>query len=118
MLGVWWMLAWMGTSAVWQRGSFWTPENLMASVFYGNAAIRPGFGASTVSGLALYVLLVQPAGRWVRDGGGSRLPAATIGAGEYRVRTVLVLRRVPPGEGRIARDRSARRRADHGSGPR
>jgi hypothetical protein len=57
MLGVWWMLAWMGASAVWQRHSFWTPENLMASVFYGNAAIRPGFSASTVSGLALYVLL-------------------------------------------------------------
>jgi hypothetical protein len=57
MLGVWWMLAWMGASAVWQRGSFWTPENLMASVFYGNAAIIPGFGASTASGLALYLLL-------------------------------------------------------------
>ena len=57
MVGVWWMLAWMGASAVWQRRSFWTPENLMASVFYGNAAIRRGFAASTVSGLALYVLL-------------------------------------------------------------
>ena len=57
MVGVWWMLAWMGASAVWQRRSFWAPENLMASVFYGNAAIRRGFGASTVSGLALYVLL-------------------------------------------------------------
>jgi hypothetical protein len=57
MLGLWWMLAWMGASAVWQRRSFWTPENLMASVFYGSAAIRRGFAASTVSGLALYVLL-------------------------------------------------------------
>jgi len=57
MVGVWWMLAWMGASAVWQRRSFWTPENLMASVFYGNAAIRRGYAASTVSGLALYVLL-------------------------------------------------------------
>jgi hypothetical protein len=57
MMGVWWMLAWMGASAVWERRSFWTPENLMASVFYGNEAIRPGFAASTVSGLALYVLV-------------------------------------------------------------
>ena len=57
MVGVWWMLAWMGASAVWQRRSFWTPENLMASVFYGSAAIRRGFAASTVSGLALYLLL-------------------------------------------------------------
>jgi hypothetical protein len=57
MVGVWWMLAWMGASAVWQRRGFWAPENLMASVFYGGAAIRSGFAASTVSGLALYVLL-------------------------------------------------------------
>jgi hypothetical protein len=56
MVGVWWMLAWMGATAVWQRRSFWTPENLMAGVFHGNAAIRPGFAASTVSGLALYIL--------------------------------------------------------------
>jgi hypothetical protein len=57
MSGVWWMLAWMGASAVWQRRGFWMPENLMASVFYGNAAIRRGFAAGTVSGLALYLLL-------------------------------------------------------------
>jgi hypothetical protein len=57
MVALWWMLAWMGAGAVWQRRSFWTPENLMASVFYRNAPIRPDFAASTVSGLALYVLL-------------------------------------------------------------
>jgi hypothetical protein len=75
MLGVWWMLAWMGASAVWQRRSFWTPENLMASVFYGNAAIRPGFAASTVSGLALYVLLYSLLGAgFAMAMGGGRLP--------------------------------------------
>ena len=74
MLGVWWMLAWMGTSAVWQRGSFWTPENLMASVFYGNAAILPGFASSTVSGLALYVLLYSLLGAGFAMAVGSRLP--------------------------------------------
>ena len=74
MVGVWWMLAWMGASAVWQRGSFWTPENLMASVFYGNAAILPGFGASTVSGLALYVLLYSLLGAWLAMAVGDRLP--------------------------------------------
>jgi hypothetical protein len=110
MLGVWWMLAWMGASAVWERRSFWTPENLMASVFYGNAAILPGFASSTVSGLALYVLLYSLLGAGF---------AMAVGAGEYRVRAVLVLRRVPPGgEGRMAADRSAGRRADHGSWPR
>ena len=74
MVGVWWMLAWMGASAVWQRGSFWTPENLMASVFYGNAAIRRGFATSTVSGLALYVLLYSLLGAGFAMAVGGRLP--------------------------------------------
>ena len=74
MVGVWWMLAWMGTSAVWQRRSFWTPENLMASVFYGNAAIRRGFAASTVSGLALYVLLYSLLGAGFAMALAGRLP--------------------------------------------
>jgi hypothetical protein len=74
MVGVWWMLAWMGVSAVWQRGSFWTPENLMASVFYGNAAIRRGFAAGTVSGLALYVLLYSLLGAGFAMAVGTRLP--------------------------------------------
>ena len=73
MVGVWWMLAWMGASAVWQRSSFWTPENLMASVFYGNAAIRRGFAANTVSGLALYVLLYSLLGAGFAMAVGNRL---------------------------------------------
>ena len=56
MIGICWMLAWLGLSAMGQRRSFWTAENLMASVFHGGAAIRRGFGASTLSGLALYLL--------------------------------------------------------------
>jgi hypothetical protein len=74
MVGIWWMLAWMGASAVWQRRSFWTPENLMASVFYGNAAIRRGFASSTVSGLALYVLLYSLLGAGFAMALGGRLP--------------------------------------------
>jgi hypothetical protein len=74
MVGVWWMLAWMGASAVWQRRSFWAPENLMASVFYGNAAIRRGFGVSTVSGLALYVLVYSLLGAGFAIALGGRLP--------------------------------------------
>jgi len=78
MVGVWWMLAWMGASAVWQRRSFWTPENLMASVFYGNAAIRSGFAASTVSGLALYVLLYSLLGAGFAMAVGRRLPRVRL----------------------------------------
>ena len=74
MLGVWWMLAWMGANAAWQRRSFWTPENLMASVFYGDAAILPGFAASTTSGLALYVLLYSLLGAGFAMAVAGRLP--------------------------------------------
>jgi len=61
-LGVGWMLAWLGMSSVWQRRSFWTPENLMASTFYGNGAIHEGFAFSTVSGIALYLLIYSSLG--------------------------------------------------------
>lgn len=57
MVGVLWMLAWLGISAAWQRRSFWTAENLLASAFYGDTAIRRGFAFSTLSGLALYLIL-------------------------------------------------------------
>ena len=56
-LGTLWMLAWMGFSAAWQRRSFWTAENLMASAFHPNGPIPPGFEWSSLSGLALYLLL-------------------------------------------------------------
>ena len=51
------MLAWLGVSNSWLRRSFWTSENLVASAFYGDAAIRRGFAGSTVSGTALFVLV-------------------------------------------------------------
>jgi len=57
MVGVLWMLAWLGISATWQRRSFWTAENLLASAFYGDTAIRRGFAFSTLSGLALYLIV-------------------------------------------------------------
>lgn len=57
MIGICWMLAWLGLSAKGQGRSFWTAENLMASVFHGDAAIRRGFGSSTLSGIALYLLI-------------------------------------------------------------
>jgi hypothetical protein len=57
MLGVLWMLAWLGISAAWQQRSFWTAENLMASGFFGAGAIHSGFASQTLSGLALYLML-------------------------------------------------------------
>jgi hypothetical protein len=57
MIGICWMLAWLGLTAMGQRRTFWTAENLMATVFHGDSAIRRGFGASTLSGIALYLLI-------------------------------------------------------------
>jgi hypothetical protein len=57
MVGVLWMLAWLGLSAKWQTRSVWTSENLMASMFYGSAAIRRGFAGETLAGLAVYLLV-------------------------------------------------------------
>jgi hypothetical protein len=57
MIGILAMLVWLGFSAIGQRRSFWTAENLMATVFHGDAAIRRGFGSTTLSGLALYLLI-------------------------------------------------------------
>jgi hypothetical protein len=57
MIGVSGMLTWLGVSALWQHRSFWTSENLVASVFYGDAAIRTGFAFSTVSGLAVFPIV-------------------------------------------------------------
>src|SRR5689334_15491114 len=62
MLGVFAMLAWLGVSAIWQRRSFWTAENLMASAFYGAGSVRAGFATRTISGLAVYLLLYSAVG--------------------------------------------------------
>ena len=57
MAATFWMLAWLGVSAIWQRRSFWSAVNLMASVLAGNGAIRNGFAPTTLGGIALYLLI-------------------------------------------------------------
>jgi hypothetical protein len=62
MMGTLAMLLWMGISAVWQQRTFWTSENLLATTFYGSRSLHNGFSISTVSGLALYLLLYSTLG--------------------------------------------------------
>jgi hypothetical protein len=62
MIAAFWMLAWMGCNSAWQRRSFWTAENLLASTFYGSSAVRDSFSAETWSGLALYLLVYSSLG--------------------------------------------------------
>lgn len=57
MVAVLAMLAWLGFASAWYRRSFWTAANLMASNFYGEAALGRHSFFSTLSGLALYVIL-------------------------------------------------------------
>lgn len=57
MLGVLAMLAWLGVSSTWQRRSFWTAENLLASGFPGGPALRADFNTGTLYGVAIYLLL-------------------------------------------------------------
>jgi hypothetical protein len=74
MMGALCFLAWMGATAVLAHRSFWTSENLMASVFYGGDAIRGGLAASTFSGLALYLLLYSLLGAVFATAIRNRLP--------------------------------------------
>lgn len=73
MLAALWMLVWLGASATWQRSSFWTAENLLASTFFGTGAIRSGFSASTLSGVAFYLLIYSTLGCLFAAGLRSRL---------------------------------------------
>lgn len=78
MLGALWMLAWMGLSYTLQRRSFWTPENLMATAFNGDAPIRTDFASSTISGLALYLLIYSLLGALFAFAVRDRLPRVRV----------------------------------------
>lgn len=72
MVAALWMLAWLGTSAAWQRRSFWTTANLVATTFYGGNALRDGFSFRTVSGVALLLLVYSSLGCLFAAVAGSR----------------------------------------------
>src|SRR5262249_17736351 len=56
MMAVIVMLGWLGVSALWQRHTFWSAPNQMATLFRGGSTIPPGFGPYTASGIAVYVV--------------------------------------------------------------
>src|SRR5436309_2509114 len=57
MVAAFWMLVWLGVSAMWMGRSWWSAANIMATVLHRDAAIHPGFASTTPSGIALYLLL-------------------------------------------------------------
>ena len=102
-LGVFGMLAWLGVSAAWQRRSFWTAANLMASTFYGDAAIHSGFARSTLSGLALYFSLYGLLGALFAAALPARarglrlvLAGAVFGVGWYYLSFALLWKKISP----------------------
>lgn len=57
MLGALWMLAWSGLGSAFVRRSFWMPENLLATILHPGGDIAVDFSWSTVSGLALWLVV-------------------------------------------------------------
>jgi hypothetical protein len=57
MLGAIAMLAWLSFDSSLDRRGFWSEENIFASLFYRGDAVRAGFGAKTLAGIALYLIV-------------------------------------------------------------
>ncbi len=57
IVAVLFLLGWLALASAWYRRSIWTSANIMATTFYGEAALGRGFTSRTLAGLALYVVL-------------------------------------------------------------
>jgi hypothetical protein len=51
------LLGWLALASAWYRRSIWTAANIMATTFYGEAALGRDFTSRTVAGFALYLVL-------------------------------------------------------------
>ena len=51
------LLVWLALASAWYRRSIWTAANIMATTFYGEAALGRQFTFRTVAGIALYLVL-------------------------------------------------------------
>ena len=51
------LLGWLALASAWYRRSIWTAANIMATTFYGEAALGREFTSRTVAGIALYLVL-------------------------------------------------------------
>jgi hypothetical protein len=51
------LLVWLALASAWYRRSIWTAANIMATTFYGEAALGQEFTFRTVAGIALYLVL-------------------------------------------------------------
>src|ERR1022692_51928 len=51
------LLGWLALASAWYRRSIWTAANIMATTFYGDAALGRDFTSRTVAGIALFLVL-------------------------------------------------------------
>ena len=56
------MLAWLALLSLLQGRSIWSTPNLLASTFYGEVALRRGFRWTSLSGVALHLVMTAMAG--------------------------------------------------------
>ncbi len=56
------MMAWLAILSLFQGRSIWSMPNLLASTFYGEAALRRGFRWTSLSGVALQLIVSAAAG--------------------------------------------------------
>lgn len=103
VVAVWILLAWLALSSAWYRRSIWTPANIMATTFYGEAALKRGFSSRTLAGLALYIILYGIIGAMFGLAVHSRGPSPRIaligalaGLGWYYLSYTLLWRNLSP----------------------
>lgn len=62
MIGGLVMLGWLALASLWKGRSIWSISNLMASTFHGELALRRGFRSTTLSGMALHLIVTAMLG--------------------------------------------------------
>jgi len=97
------LLGWLALASAWYRRSIWTTANIMATTFYGEAALSARFSSRTLAGLALYVVLYGVIGALFSLAVPMRAPAfrltligILVGLGWYYLSFALVWRNLNP----------------------
>jgi len=75
------LLGWLALASAWYRRSIWTAANIMATTFYGEAALGRDFTFRTVAGIALYLVLYGAIGA---------LFGLTLASRDASLRTILI----------------------------
>lgn len=97
------LLGWLALTSAWYRRSIWTTANIMATTFYGEAALGGMFTSRTVAGLALYLVIYGTVGAvfglaLASRGAGTRVALIGVlaGIGWYYLSFTLFWRNINP----------------------